>query len=91
MTEDEPGRSRREPQYDWPGAMTRKTLAAYLDITEAGVDREIAAGRLPAGFMLGKRLHWRRVDIDEAIDRVCGEPERIPKYRRELQGRHEEK
>lgn len=52
---------------DWPAAMTRKTLAAYLDISEAAIEREIVAGRLPHGFVLGNRTHWSRADGNRPI------------------------
>jgi hypothetical protein len=37
---------------DWPGAMKRSTAVAYLDVSDAGFKREIAAGYLPEGFIL---------------------------------------
>lgn len=65
-------------QARWPRMMKRKTAAEYLDMTEAAFEREIVAGRLPAGVMLGGREHWRQDAIDAALDRLSGtsdEPE----------------
>lgn len=56
----------------WPGMMRRKTAAAYCDMSEAAFEREIVAGRLPAGIMFGGREHWRKDAIDAAFDRLAG-------------------
>lgn len=68
----------------WPGMMRRKTAAAYCDMSEAAFEREIVAGRLPAGIMFGGREHWRKEAIDAAFDRLTGssdEPEYLRKWR----------
>jgi predicted DNA-binding transcriptional regulator AlpA len=57
----------------WPQMMRRTTAAAYLDMSEAAFVREIAAGRLPSGVMIGGREHWRKDAIDRALDHVTGE------------------
>lgn len=57
----------------WPATMKRKTAAEYLDMSEAAFEREIVAGRLPAGIMFGGREHWRKDAIDAAIDKLAGE------------------
>jgi excisionase family DNA binding protein len=72
---------------DWPGAMTRKTLATYLDMSEAAVEREVVAGRLPHGFMLGNRMHWSRADVDAALARIIGEDDPAREAEREFWAR----
>lgn len=69
--------------FGWPAAMKRKTAAAYLDMSEAAFEREIIAGRLPAGFMFGGREHWHKAAIDKALDRITGgDADEVPEYRR---------
>ena len=70
----------------WPAMMKRKTAAAYLDMSEAAFEREILAGRLPAGILLGGRTHWHKEALDRALARIAGEAD-IPDYRRELRER----
>ena len=68
----------------WPRMMRRKTVAEYLDMSEAAFEREIVAGRLPAGVMLGGREHWRQDAIDAALDRLNGgadEPDYLKEWR----------
>jgi excisionase family DNA binding protein len=69
---------------DWPGAMTRKTLAAYLDISEATIEREVVAGRLPHGFLLGNRMHWSRAEVDAALARISGRDDPAGEAEREF-------
>ena len=57
----------------WAAMMRKATAAAYLDMSEAAFLREVAAGRLPQGFMLGGREHWRKDAIDKALDLLAGE------------------
>jgi predicted DNA-binding transcriptional regulator AlpA len=52
---------------DWPGAMRKTTAARYLELSVSEFDREVAAGRLPASFMLGRGEHWLKRAIDEAL------------------------
>ena len=56
-----------------PRTMRRATAAAYLDLSTAEFEREIAAGRLPLPFRLGNAEHWSAAAIDAAIDRLAGE------------------
>lgn len=70
----------------WPAMMKRRTAALYCDMSEAAFEREIVAGRLPAGIMFGGREHWRKDALDKAFDRLAGEadePEYIKKWRAE--------
>jgi hypothetical protein len=57
----------------WPGMMSRKTAIAYLDVSEAEFDREIAAGRLPEGVTFGGKPHWRKDTLDRALAVIAGE------------------
>jgi len=67
-------RKRKElSDFGWPAAMKRSTAAAYLDISEHALNREVNAGRIPAPFMLGGRDHWRKDAIDVALARLTGE------------------
>jgi len=40
----------------WPRMLKRDKAAAYCDLSVAAFEREIVAGRLPAGVMLGGRV-----------------------------------
>lgn len=57
----------------WPRMMKRATACAYLDISQAEMEREIVAGRLPHPVMLGNGLHWSRAEIDAYMERLTGE------------------
>ena len=57
----------------WPAMMTRKTAMEYLDLSDAAFEREIAAGRIPAGVLFGGRPHWRKDAIDKALAIIAGE------------------
>lgn len=58
----------REAGERWPAAMRRRTAAAYLDMPTTEFDTEVAAGRLPLPFRLGKAEHWTRAALDKALD-----------------------
>lgn len=64
--------SAREYPYP-PRMMTRGRAAHYCDLSEAEFEREVAAGRLPLPVKLGKKEHWSRVALEEAIERMTGE------------------
>lgn len=68
----------------WPAMMKRKTAAEYCDMSEAAFEREVVAGRLPAGILFGGREHWRKDALDHAFARLAGEV--VPDYRRRLRG-----
>lgn len=53
--------------------MRRATAAAYLELSPAEFEREVAAGRLPMPIKLGNSEHWSREAIDDAIGRLTGE------------------
>lgn len=57
---------------DWPRMMKRRTAAAYLDLSEAELEREVAAGRLPVPVQLGKAEHWDRGALDKALEYLSG-------------------
>lgn len=57
----------------WPRMLKRATACAYLDLSAAELEREIAAGRLPHPVMLGNAEHWSRTQLDEHLERLTGE------------------
>jgi len=57
----------------WPRMLKRASVCAYLEISAAELEREIAGGRLPHPVLLGNGLHWSRVDIDAHLERLTGE------------------
>jgi predicted DNA-binding transcriptional regulator AlpA len=57
----------------WPRMLTRQNAAAYVDLSIAEFEREVASGTLPLPVKLGNREHWSRVAIDEAVERLAGE------------------
>lgn len=58
---------------DWPRMMKRTTVCAYLDVSAAELEREIAAGRLPLPVKVGNADHWSRAAIDASIEKLAGE------------------
>lgn len=70
----------------WPAMMKRKTAAEYADMSEAAFEREIIAGRLPAGIMFGGREHWSKEALDAAFARLSGGAASVPEYRRKALG-----
>lgn len=71
----------------WPAMLKRKTAAEYVDMSEAAFEREIIAGRLPAGVIFGGREHWSREAIDRALAALTGTGSE-PDYIRELKERY---
>lgn len=71
----------------WPAMMKRKTAAEYCDMSEAAFEREIMAGRLPAGVIFGGREHWSREAIDRALAQLTGTTGE-PDYVREMKERY---
>lgn len=57
----------------WPQMMQRKTAAEYCDMSIPSFEREIIAGRLPAGVMFGGREHWYKDALDRAIAAIAGD------------------
>lgn len=58
----------------WPAAMTRAKAAAYVDLSVAEFEREVAAGRLPRPMsQLGRQPHWSRAQLDRALAVLAGE------------------
>ena len=72
----------------WPAMMTRKTASLYCDVSIASFEREIVAGRLPSGVMLGGREHWHKPALDAALARIAGEVDDMPEYRRKHRERY---
>lgn len=83
-------RRKETPDFGWPAAMKRATAAAYLDISEDSLVREVSAGRLPKPFTLGGRDHWRKDAIDACLDHLTGGrmEETIPDYLRTFYERY---
>lgn len=52
--------------------MLRATALQYLELSDAAFEREIALGTIPAGVMLGGKLHWRQSELDAHLDRLTG-------------------
>ena len=46
-------------------------LAALLDRSEASLERDQVAGRLPAPVWLGGSRKWRRAEIERWVDAGC--------------------
>lgn len=67
----------------WPALMRRKTAAEYCDMSEAAFEREIAAGRLPIGKMIGGKEHWSRQSLDASIARLMGDTS-MPDYEKDF-------
>lgn len=80
-------RRKETPDFGWPAAMKRATAAAYLDISEDSLVREVSSGRMPKPFTLGGRDHWRKDAIDAALAYITG-GDVVPEYRRRLHERH---
>lgn len=59
----------------WPRMMKRKTVCEYLEISEAALEREIVAGRLPHPIVLGNGEHWSSAEIEAYLGRMTGEAE----------------
>lgn len=51
----------------WPALMLRKTAAAYLDMSEAALEREVISGRLPMPILFGGKHRWQRDEIDRHL------------------------
>lgn len=56
----------------WPAMMLRKTAAAYLDMSEAAFEREVASGALPMPVFLGRKPHWHREQVDQHLADMSG-------------------
>lgn len=64
---------RPSPVRPWPRMMKRSTAAAYCDMSIPSFEREILAGRLPNGVVLGGTVHWSQPALDAALDKITGE------------------
>lgn len=65
-----PHRRREKVLPDWPQAMRRKLAAQYVDLSEAGFEREINAGRLPGPIVMDKKERWLRPALDKALEHI---------------------
>jgi predicted DNA-binding transcriptional regulator AlpA len=57
----------------WPRMMKRQTACAYVELSVAELEREIAAGRFPHPVIYGNGPHWSRAEIDAYVERLTGE------------------
>jgi predicted DNA-binding transcriptional regulator AlpA len=48
-----------------------RVLATLLDRSEASLERDLPAGRLPAPVWLGGSRKWRRKEIEAWVDAGC--------------------
>lgn len=44
--------------------LTLRQLVVYLNRSVASIRRDIVAGRMPAGFRLGRSVCWLRAEVD---------------------------
>lgn len=51
----------------WPAMMRRVTAAAYLDMSEAELERGVISGQIPMPIKIIDRERWSRHHIDEAV------------------------
>lgn len=56
----------------WPALMLRKTAAAYLDMSEPALEREVISGRLPMPILFGGKHRWQRDEIDRYLADLAG-------------------
>ncbi len=68
--------------------MKRATAAAYCDLSVAGFEREVFAGRLPGSRVIGGQEHWDVKALDRAIDALMGSGE--PDWRNALRKKLDE-
>lgn len=66
----------------WPRMMRRATACAYIDMTSAEFEREIAAGRLPHPIRLGNGERWSQAELDAYLEKLTGAAE--PDWRANL-------
>jgi len=66
----------------WPAMMRRKTLAEYCDISEAEVERRVAAGELPQPISFGGKDRWYRQAVSDRLAELSGEGD--AEWRRKL-------
>lgn len=71
----------------WPRMMKLETASRYCDLSASAFLGEVAAGRLPAPVLLGKRDHWDRVALDRALAILTGE-QALPEWEQEFQARY---
>lgn len=71
--------ARRVQGERWPSLMTRATAAAYLDGTEASLEKEYLSGNMPGPVIYAGKEMWRKADIDAAIEKIGGQ--HVPNWR----------
>lgn len=52
--------------------MLRGSAARYCELSVADFEREVSDGRLPVPFLLGKKEHWDRFKLDQALEAIAG-------------------
>ncbi|KFD27099.1 MULTISPECIES: helix-turn-helix transcriptional regulator [Sphingobium] len=66
----------------WPRMLKKASVCAYLELSAAEIEREIAGGRLPHPVVLGNSLHWSRAEIDAYLERLTGETDAPDDWRK---------
>jgi len=68
-----------------PALLSAKTAAEYCGISRASWWKMKTSGRCPAPIRLGRRLLWRRVELDQWIAQGCPavNKARAEQYRRD--------
>lgn len=57
----------------WPEMMVQSDAAEYCGLSVAAFEREVYSGRLPMPHRFGGRDHWRKSQIDAALDAITGD------------------
>lgn len=78
----------------WPEMLLQRDAADYCSLSLAAFQTEVYAGRLPSPVRFGGKDHWRKSQIDAALDALTGDGKVMGNeapYRRELRERHARK
>lgn len=87
MDSERPARKPKPDYPYWPYAMKRRTAAAYLEISEAGIEREVISGRLPTPKVIDGKERWLRSEIDAYLASGRENSEPMPDYLKEFWAR----
>lgn len=73
----------------WPRMMRKQMAAQYCQLSLAGFEREMIAGRLPTPVLLDGKEHWCIRQLDKALDAITGAA--VPDYREKFRERIRQK